>query len=271
MLILVLISVRNYKSLEQTFQLTSPNSDNFDLPQLGHEILPFTKTPVFHVAIYPALLTHQQLAPTTLLAFHMSLHPTTICPTLLPLFTVPYNTLILNVLTPLATQHPLALCLGHSLVYYSWVPWVALMSAPASSAIIQQILFPLTHTRDTTAKNIPHYLLLAPNSSQPIPSNKTWMSLMFANPDYTIMLESFQPTNSTSGPKRTFNKSALYIGPFFTLHAYHSHIHAHSCLFSHTNGVMLYELAQGIPLHCLVPLLTKHMNNIWSLYSVLLK
>ena len=145
------------------------------------------------------------------------------------------------------------------------------MSAPASSAIIQQILFPLTHTRDTTAKNIPHYLLLAPNSSQPIPSNKTWMSLMLANPDSTIMLESFQPTNSTSGPKRTFNKSALSIGPFFTLHAYHSHVHAHSCLSLHASGVMLYELAQGIPLQCLVPLLTKHMNNIWSLYSVLLK
>jgi hypothetical protein len=58
-----------------------------------------------------------------------------------------------------------------------------------AKAITQHILFPLTDTKDTTAENIPHCLLVATNSSQPIPSDKTWMSSMFADPDTTIMLE----------------------------------------------------------------------------------
>ena len=49
-----------------------------------------------------------------------------------------------------------------------------------------------------------------------------------------------------------------------------THVHGSTFLSSHANAMMSCEHAQGVPLQCLVPPSMKHVDNIWSLYAVLL-
>ena len=58
-----------------------------------------------------------------------------------------------------------------------------------ADAIVHHILFPLVDTKDTTAEDIPHCLLLAPGTSRPVPSDKTWLSAILSDHDTAIMLE----------------------------------------------------------------------------------
>ena len=255
-LILVLTSEGNYESPEQTFQLTAPNPDDFDLPQLGHVVLPDYNDSRFSCCHLPSSISTPTVSPNNAAGLpyvfasyydpshanspvHCAVyHPDFACPDPFsnsaspsalfgPLFGIPYTSTmggtyvrpitLCEILTVFGVSKQIAcratqdnLCRTILLESFPCLtpPHLARLIA---KAITQYILFPLTDTKDTTAENIPHCLLVATNSSRPIPSDKTWMSSMLADPDTTIMLEKLSTDPLYLWPEKDIQQvSAVY-------------------------------------------------------------